>query len=207
MSTRRSGEVRVRGDLSRGLEAVNARHANVHEDDVGGRAPGEFDRGLTVGRLPDDLDVAGRFDEYAEAGANEGLVVGEEYANQEFRTSLAARRSSLGARAVVGSSACTLKPPVATAIRRAAGRRARGLVPPCQQVRCRHRQRTIPAASRAVVDHVDEEQPIPVRDGDVGRRVRRMTDDVGERFLNDSIRSERRLSWRSGEVARHSAVG
>ena len=47
----------LRGDLAGGLEAVDAGHAHVHDDDVGAPPAGERDCGAAVGGLTDDADV------------------------------------------------------------------------------------------------------------------------------------------------------
>ena len=60
------------------LQAVETRHPDVHQHDVGPVAPGQPDRCLAVGGLRDDLDVRLRLEDHPEAGADQGLVVGDE---------------------------------------------------------------------------------------------------------------------------------
>lgn len=47
----------ISGDPSRRLDTVHDRHADVYEDDVRSLARDQLDRGLTVSRFADDLDV------------------------------------------------------------------------------------------------------------------------------------------------------
>ena len=61
-----------------GPQAVGARHADVHQHDVGALAAHELDRLLAVRGLADDLDVVLRVEQRAEPGADERLVVGQQ---------------------------------------------------------------------------------------------------------------------------------
>ena len=72
-----AGERRIGGDAAGRLDAVESGHANVHQEDVGPVPSGELDGRVTVGGLPDELEVIGVVDEGAEAGAYEWLVVGD----------------------------------------------------------------------------------------------------------------------------------
>src|SRR5262245_34460416 len=68
-------------ELSGGFEPVQARHADVHENDVGPERPGGFDCLESVGRLADDFDLSIRLEDLAKACADERLVVCDENTN------------------------------------------------------------------------------------------------------------------------------
>ena len=63
---------------ARRLEPIEARHPDVHQDDVGRVAPRQADGGLAVRRLGDDLDVGLRLEDHAEPGPDQRLVVGDQ---------------------------------------------------------------------------------------------------------------------------------
>ena len=60
------------------LEPVEARHPDVHQDDVGSVPPGEPDGRLAVGGLGDDVDIRLGLEDHPEAGPDQRLVVGDE---------------------------------------------------------------------------------------------------------------------------------
>ena len=60
------------------LDAVHARHPQVHQHDVGGVLGGERERLLAVGRGADELDPVEQAEQRAEALAHDALVVGEQ---------------------------------------------------------------------------------------------------------------------------------
>ena len=64
--------------LARGGEAVEVRHADVHEDEVRAQLLGRVGRLLPVGGLARDLEVLLGVDEHPQPGADEVLVVGDE---------------------------------------------------------------------------------------------------------------------------------
>ena len=67
---------RIARDGAGGLDAVQARHADVHEHHVGAQALGKLHRLIAVARLAHHLDaVVGRQD-HAEAAAHQVLIVG-----------------------------------------------------------------------------------------------------------------------------------
>jgi hypothetical protein len=67
------------GDESLGrLHAVEVRHADVHQDDVGSRDRERLERGAAIAGLADHLHVGLRLDEHPETRPDEGLVVDEE---------------------------------------------------------------------------------------------------------------------------------
>ena len=81
-------------DLARGLEAVEDRHAHVHQDDVRVESLRELDRLTAVTRLPHDLDpLVGREDRLERLG-EEPVVVGDEDA-ERLRLRLARTHPSI----------------------------------------------------------------------------------------------------------------
>ena len=76
---------RVAGASSRNrsiaLDAVQARHDEVHEHDVGLQGGDGVERGLAVGRLADDLDVVLQLEERPQALAHDRVVVDDEDAD------------------------------------------------------------------------------------------------------------------------------
>ena len=90
----------------------HARHAQVHEHDVGVVAGRERDRLLPVGRRADQLDAVEQTEQRAEALAHDALVVGEQDADH------------------AGSHSSTRKPsPVGSAHRRPPSSSARSRMP------------------------------------------------------------------------------
>ena len=76
------------------LDAVEVRHAHVHEDDVGVELARELERLHAVGRFAHELEVGPLLEHHAEAAAHERLVVDDENAGHS------------------GNLAATRKPPV-----------------------------------------------------------------------------------------------
>src|SRR3954470_10295929 len=70
-----------------GLDAVDARHDEVHERDVGRQARHRLHRLLAVRGLPHDLDVVLEGQEGAQALADDGVVVGDEHADHRGTSS------------------------------------------------------------------------------------------------------------------------
>src|SRR5581483_6159273 len=68
-------------DPSRRLEAVEVRHPDVHQHDVGAQRPDLVDRLTAVRRLADDLDLGLGVEDHPEPGAYERLVVDEQDAD------------------------------------------------------------------------------------------------------------------------------
>jgi hypothetical protein len=64
--------------LDHRLDAVDVRHADVHDDDVRVRTQDELDRLAAVLRLTDDLDVVGGIEHRANAAAHDRLVVDDD---------------------------------------------------------------------------------------------------------------------------------
>src|SRR5439155_22014319 len=75
----------VGGEAARCLDAVEARHADVHENERGEQAPSLVDRLAAIRGLAHDLDVRRGLEELAETGADERLVVGDQDARAHAR--------------------------------------------------------------------------------------------------------------------------
>lgn len=109
-------QVVVGGDQAGGLDAVEVGHADVHDHDVGAGAAGKPD-GLAAGAgLADDRHVGGGLDEHREGLPDQGLVVGEQYADHATPP-------------LRGRTAATAKPP--------SGRGPAERVPPTLRTRSR----------------------------------------------------------------------
>src|ERR1700722_4095522 len=88
-----------RGDQLGGLNAVHARHADVHDDHIGAGVLGEPYRLDSRSGLAGHVDIGGPLDQPAQSGPDERLVVGED--------DLDGHRAGTG----TGSRAATWKPP------------------------------------------------------------------------------------------------
>ena len=71
-----------RADLARGLEAVEHRHAHIHQDEVRAELPRELDRLAAVARLADDLDPLVCREDRLERLGEQPVVVGDEDAER-----------------------------------------------------------------------------------------------------------------------------
>ena len=89
------------GDHLGCLDAVHARHPDVHHDHVGVGVPGELDRFGSGSGLASHVDVGCLLDQHAQARADQRLVVGQD--------DLDRHRAGVGAGS--GSRAATRKPP------------------------------------------------------------------------------------------------
>jgi hypothetical protein len=69
------------GELAGGLDPVYAGHANVHQHHVDLARRTGLDGLGTVGCFADHLDVGLRLKDHPQAGADQGLVVGEDDAD------------------------------------------------------------------------------------------------------------------------------
>jgi len=87
------------GDQPGCLDAVHARHADVHDDHVGAGVPGEPYRLGSGSGLAGHVDIGSPLDQPAQSGPDERLVVGED--------DLDDHRTGAG----TGSRAATRKPP------------------------------------------------------------------------------------------------
>src|SRR5439155_16999945 len=74
---------RAGAESSRGFEAVDARHANVHQHEIGLQPPRRLDRLEAVSGLSHDLDLRIHLEELAKARADERLVVGDDDADAQ----------------------------------------------------------------------------------------------------------------------------
>ena len=74
-------ERRVRADCARRLDAVRARHADVHEHNVGTQTVRQRCGLVAIARLADHLDTVVRRQDQAEPAAHKVLVVGDEHAD------------------------------------------------------------------------------------------------------------------------------
>jgi len=72
------GGAELRNQPSSGLDPVEYRHPDVHQDQVGPGFQRTRDGLVSIGRLGDYLDVGLRLEDEPEAAADEGLVVGEQ---------------------------------------------------------------------------------------------------------------------------------
>src|SRR4029450_5507863 len=70
-------------DSPRGFQAVDARHANVHEDDVGAKPLRDVDRLQPITGLSDDRDLRVDLEELAETRADQRLVRGDAHPNRQ----------------------------------------------------------------------------------------------------------------------------
>ena len=61
------------------LDAVDHRHADVHQHDVGPLAQHDLDRLGAVAGLADDVDVGRRAQQHAEPAAHQRLIVGDDH--------------------------------------------------------------------------------------------------------------------------------
>ena len=73
---------RAARDLASGFDAVETRHADVHQDDIGPFLADEVDRLLAVAGLAGDPHVGLRLHDHAKARAHQGLVVGDDDSDQ-----------------------------------------------------------------------------------------------------------------------------
>jgi hypothetical protein len=92
-----AGQPRVGGDLPGRLDAVQDRHLDVDQRDVGQVRHGERDRLTAVRGLGYHLDVVLGVQQRPEAGPDQGLIIGEQYPDHESTPN--------------GSSARTRNPP------------------------------------------------------------------------------------------------
>src|SRR6185295_15691837 len=72
---------------ARRLDAVDARHVEVHQDDVGLGLARALHGLLAIGGEGDELHVGQRLDETAEAVSDDAVVVGDEDADHRAGTS------------------------------------------------------------------------------------------------------------------------
>ena len=95
-------------DQMRGLETVEHRHADVHQDDVREDPAREIDGLAPVGCLGDDLQLVLGVDQRGEPAAYRGLVVGDEDADHRAAAAVAVRRP--GSRSSTGRRPASRRP-------------------------------------------------------------------------------------------------
>src|SRR5690606_31064020 len=105
-----------RRQFLRDRDAVQPRHLQVDDRDVGAVGDGGLDRAPTVPGLGDDLEVGLEVQQGREGGADQLLVVGEQYADHGSRT---------------GSTASNVNTPSATVVRSRPPDRASRSDSPC----------------------------------------------------------------------------
>src|SRR5436190_9724380 len=71
-----------RADLARGFEAIEHRHAHVHQDEIRAQPLRELDRLAAVARLADDLDPVVGGEDRLERLGKEPMVVGYQHAER-----------------------------------------------------------------------------------------------------------------------------
>jgi hypothetical protein len=69
-------------DLAGGHEAVQQRHPDVHQDDVGLPGPGQVHGLDAVGRFPDDIDAGLAGQNHPESGPDQPLVVSDQHGDR-----------------------------------------------------------------------------------------------------------------------------
>src|ERR1700683_780365 len=96
-------------NLPRGLDPVQHRHPDVHDDDGRGEAGRELDRLPAVGRLADDLQVVLGVDQRGERGTEQRLVVHDQNPGRHPAPSIGTWAFTRKPRPVSGSA--TSQPP------------------------------------------------------------------------------------------------
>ena len=74
-------QLRIVGDRPGRLQAIDTRHADVHQHDVGTLPAHELQRRRAVAGLADDLDIVLDVEQHPKPGAHELLVVGDDDAD------------------------------------------------------------------------------------------------------------------------------
>ena len=149
-------------------DAVEARHAHVHQHDVGGRDRQRLDRLAAVGRLADDGHVGLGVDHELEAVADQRLVVGDEDADHD-----------------AGIAARTSKPP--------SGRGPASSVPPRGSTRSRIPVSPRPRPSLGAFPAPSSQTITVTRSGSqrsrtfAGRAGAGVLEHVGQRLLGDAV--------------------
>src|SRR5215470_5685332 len=105
-------------DLAGGLDPVQVRHPDVHQDHIGLGLPGQADRLHAVFGLADDLQARPGFQDHPEPAADQGLVIAQQHPDGHD-----------GPSGGSGKATWTAKPPP--------GRGPASQVPPCSAARSR----------------------------------------------------------------------
>ena len=185
MSTSTRVGMRRRADPARGLDAVHARHADVHQHDVGPSRARQLDRLGAVAGLADDLDVRRA---RGSAGSPRGPAPGRRRAGRVVMAAGASRRPrSRRRRAVPVRSSPPWTFDALAHARRARGRRRRGAV------RAGPVSRTASSSSSSAPAERASRRGAP----------RRVLAHVGERLLHDPVGGEVEAG---GQLARLAAL-
>ena len=70
------------GELAGGLDAIDVRHSNVEQANVGSQFPGKCDGFAPVGGLPDNIDIGLPVEDGCKTGPNDALVIGDDHTNR-----------------------------------------------------------------------------------------------------------------------------
>jgi hypothetical protein len=85
----RVAERTIGSDLTRGLQTVELRHADVHQHKVGAKLASKRHGLASVRGLPRDLEVGLGVEESAKAGADDRLVLGKQDADRRAHDRMA----------------------------------------------------------------------------------------------------------------------
>ena len=130
-----------------GLDAVDVRHAHVHQHHVGPRPGDQVDGVAPVGRLADHVDVGLALEDHPEPGAHHRLVVDQHDADRHVAATIG----------TIGNVARTRQPPPGTRPGdELPGEHPHTLAHPDQPEA--RRRRGGDAGAATVVDHLDDER-------------------------------------------------
>ena len=209
----RGGSVERPQDLLGGPDAVDLRHADVHQHDVGPQLPHDGDRLRARRRLADDLHVRLGGQDRAQGGAHHALVVGEHHCCRSF-TGIGRHARSLQERPrreshvsasrrrwrrSPGAAICRVPPGCLAAVPALASpRRGRGPstagVPPRRRARSAMPRRPWPPPGRArwwrcqrILAVIVQVRRRPGRSARVTRRRARVPQGVAQALLDDAV--------------------
>ena len=162
------------GDQLGCLDAVHARHADVHDDHVGAGVPGELDRLGSGSGLAGHVDVGCLLDQHAQARADQRLVVGQDDPD--------GHRAGAGSGQPGGDAEA------------AAGARAGREVAAEQRGALAHAGDPVAgpghAAAAPAVGDLDGQLPVLLVDADLALAGAGVADHVGDRLLDDAERRQ-----------------
>ena len=173
-----TGQIGIGRDPPGGFDAVEHRHADVHQHHIGPMRAGQLDGLLTVGSLADELEIGGVLDHRPQAGADQRLIIDDPDPHGHVG-------------APNGKRAATWKPPI--------GPRAGievtvvhgdALAHPHQTLPGRRRHRGWSRASRALVVDLDGHGVVGVAHDDRRPSPAGVPDHIGERLLHDAVGGE-----------------
>ena len=87
-----------------GFQPIEPGHGNIHENDVGLERAGHFEGLTAIAGFADDLDFWQAFQFHANAGADDGMIIGKQDAGR-FRSIVHSPRSTMHFGALAGSRA------------------------------------------------------------------------------------------------------